>query len=342
MSSNVKNNRLLGKILRWIIPLGFSAVAFWLILREITFSQIIDQLAKINWRIYLLASLAFFMSYFFRVFCWFLILRRKVSYKNVFFTMGVGYLLNNIFPFRLGEIGRAVLLDDPQGPSALEVFATVLVERIFDVFLAAVFVLSMLPRIFGEGFDQSIFLIAFVLTLGGLILLFLVVRFRDRIMNWVKCWGEKASFMRTWVEPKVRQVLDGLTILNDPKAFLLAFFSLAISWFIAFGENYIIFQSLYPQPPFWWMIFVLSVGAFGAALPSAPAGLGVFEGVMVAAFALLGVGYETAFTHAIVIHALAFIFTNVLGLIGLRLRGEAASVLFHRVINRTKEIKPAG
>ncbi len=78
------------------------------------------------------------------------------------------------------------------------------------------------------------------------------------------------------------------------------------------------------------------------AHPSAPAGLGVFEGVMVAAFALLGVGSETAFTHAIVIHVLAFIYTNILGLIGLKRRGVAAVTLFHRVFNRSAEIKPAG
>jgi len=256
--------------------------------------------------------------------------------------MGVGYLLNNIFPFRLGEFGRAVLLDDPQGPSTLEVLSSVLVERIFDVFLAAVFVLSMLPRIIGEGFDQTFILMAFILTIAGLVVLFLAVRFRDHIITWLKHWGEKANFVKTWIEPKVSQVLEGLTVLNDPSAFLLAFFSLAISWFIAFGENYIIFQTLYPQPPFWWMIFVLSVGAFGAALPSAPAGLGVFEGVMVAAFALLGVVSETAFTHAIVIHLLAFIYTNILGLIGLQRRGVAAIALFHRVFNRSAEIKPAG
>jgi len=342
VTKSEKKSHFPGVVLRWIVPLGMSVFAFWLVLREIAFSQIIDHLARINLRIYLLASLAFFMSYFFRVFCWYLLLRRKVSYKNVFFTMGVGYLLNNIFPFRLGEFGRAVLLDDPQGPSTLEVLSSVLVERIFDVFLAAVFVLSMLPRIIGEGFDQTFILMAFILTIAGLAVLFLSVRFRDHIITWLKHWGEKANFVKTWIEPKVSQVLEGLMVLNDPRAFLLALFSLTISWFIAFGENYIIFQALYPQPPFWWMIFVLSVGAFGAALPSAPAGLGVFEGVIVAAFALLGVGSETAFTHAVVIHALAFIYTNILGLIGLRLRGEAASALFHRVVNRSAEIKPAG
>ncbi len=63
--------------------------------------------------------------------------------------------------------------------------------------------------------------------------------------------------------------------------------------------------------------------------------MGVFEGVMVAAFAFLGVEAELAFTHAIVIHALAFVYANILGLIGLRLRGEAVLGWYRRVINRS-------
>lgn len=327
------------RILRWSIPLVISLAAIWLVLRDIEFSQFVDNLTKIGFRTYLQASAAFFASYFFRVFCWYLLLRRKVSYKDAFFTMGAGYLLNNLFPLRLGEIGRAVLLDDPEGPSALEVLSSVLVERILDVFLAAVFMLTMLPRILNAAYDQTLILIAFILTLIGMAVLFLAVRFQVRITGWLKSWGQQAEFVKNWITPKVTQVLEGLSVLNHPGAFLLAFASLAVSWFLAFGENLIVFGALYPDPPFWWMIFVLSAGAFGAALPSAPAGLGVFEGVMVAAFVLLGVDAELALTHAIVIHALAFVYTNILGLIGLRLRGEALVSLYQRVIHRPPEVQ---
>jgi hypothetical protein len=57
---------------------------------------------------------------------------------------------------------------------------------------------------------------------------------------------------------------------------------------------------------------------------------------MVAAFALLGVDSGIAFTHAIVIHAMAFLFTNIMGLVGLRLRGQAVVDLYHRAVNRPK------
>ncbi len=330
---------ILGRILGWVIPLVLSLLAIWLVLRNIELSQVVDNLSRIGFRTYLLASGAYFVSFFFRVFSWYILMGKKVSYRDTFFTMSAGYLLNNVFPFRLGEIGRAVLLDDPQGPSGLAVLSSVLVERIFDVFLAAVFLLTMLPRILNGTYDQSLIILAFSLTLLGMAVLFLVVRFRMRINYWLNRWGERADFVKKWIKPKVDQVLEGLSILNHPGSFLLAFGSLTLSWFVAFGENFIVFNRLYSAPPFWWMIFVLSAGAFGAALPSAPAGLGVFEGVMVAAFVLLGVDAELALTHAIVIHAIAFVYANILGLIGLKLRGEALLSLYRRVIRRSPEVQ---
>ena len=328
-----------GKVLRWIVPLLISGIAIWLVLRNIDLSLFAANLSRIHWQTYLFASILYFISFGLRAFCWYILLRRKVSYRDAFFTMGAGYLLNNIFPFRLGEIGRAVLLDDPEHTSILEVFSSVVVERIFDVFLAAVFILSVLPRILGGEFDQSLILIALFLALLGLIILFILAKFRIQLTGWLSRWGERSNFVKNWITPKVVHALEGFSVLTDPRAFLLAFGGLVLSWGFAFLQNFVIFRDLFTNPPFWWMVFVLSAGAFGAALPSAPAGIGVFEGVVIAAFALLGVGAEVAFTHAIVVHALVFIYANLIGLIGLRLRGEALVAFIQRVLARAPKIK---
>ncbi len=336
--SQMGSKGILGKVLRWLIPLLFSIIAIWLVLRDIDLRQLARNFAQIGWRSFILASLAYFVTYFFRVLCWYILLSRKVSFWDAFFTMGAGYLLNNVFPFRLGEIGRALLLDDPEGPRALEVLSSVIVERVFDVFLAAVFVLAMLPKIVNGVYDQTLILIALIVAVIGLAVLYLAARFRTRIIVWLKGWGERSTFIRLRVAPKMIKVLEGFSVLTHTPSFLLAFGSLALSWLLAFGENFIIFRSLYANPPFWWMIFALSAATFGAALPSAPASLGIFEGVMVAAFALLGVDAETAFTHAIVIHAISFVYANIFGLIGLRLRGKALIGLYRRALHRSPEV----
>lgn len=337
--SEGQNRRLLGKILRWLIPLAISALAIGLVLRQVGFSQFVANLSKLRWQTILLASLVYFASLLARVFAWYILLQKRVSFKEAFFAMNAGYLLNNVFPFRLGEIGRALLLDRPEGPRAFEVLSSVIMERVFDVLLAAVFVLSMLPRVIGGAFDQRLVWLAFAVTLIGLVALYLLSRFHERVNSWLARWGERSAFIKKTVAPRVAEVLTGLAVLKRPGAFLLAFGSLALSWAISFGENWVVFNQLQPNPPFWWMIFVLSMAAFGAALPSAPAGLGVFEGVMVAAFALLGVDADLAFTHAIVIHALAFTYTSILGLVGLRMQGQALVSLYRRAVHKEPDLQ---
>jgi len=329
---------ILNKILRWLIPLGMSAVAIWLVLRQIELTRLLESFKKIGWQAGLFASIAYFTSYFIRVFCWYMIMRRKVSFKDAFFTMGAGYLLNNIFPFRPGEIGRALLLDDPEKHPALEVFSSIVVERVFDVFLAAIFFLSTLPLVLDVDHNHTLIIIVLAIALAGLFILYLLARYQIKITAWLDRWGTRSDFIKTQVLPRASQLLKGLSVLTNPGLFLLAFSSLAFSWLVAFGENFIIFQRLYPNPPFWWMILVLSASAFGAAFPSAPASLGVFEGVMVVVFALVGVDAELAFTHAIMIHALAFVYSNIIGLIGLRMRGQALVDLFHRAIHRKPDL----
>jgi hypothetical protein len=253
--------------------------------------------------------------------------------------MNAGYLLNNVFPFRLGEVGRALLLDNPEGPSALEAFSSVIVERVFDVFLAAVFVLIMLPRVLAGDTQQNVIYIAISVAVLGILALYLIARHRNHILVWLERWGKKAAFIDRWVKPKAAQILEGLSVLSNPRLFLLAFGSLFISWMLAFVQNFVVFRTLYPNPPFWWMIFVLSIGTFGIALPSGPAGLGVFEGAMVAGFALLGVDAELGFAHAIIIHAVSIVYNNIFGLIGLHLRGEALVDLYQRSIRRSPKVQ---
>ena len=334
--------RVIAGLLRWLIPLLISGLVIWLVLRAIDFQTLISNLALIRWQTLLYASIVFFLSYFLRVFCWHTLLRRKVSYWDAFFTMGVGYLLNNILPMRLGEIARAVMLDQSRRISPFEVFSSVIVERIFDVFLAAIFILSVLPRILSSGFDLRLIFAVFLLTLMGLIGLFLVAKYRDRLSAWFSRWGESSRFIGGWLAPKITHALEGFAVLTDLKAFTIAFGSLVLSWWLAFGQTMIIFRDLYLNPPFWWMIFVLSAGAFAAALPSAPAGLGVYEGAVMAAFAVLGVDMETALTYAIVTHGMSILFTTLIGLVGLKMRDEALIAFVQRVLEHSPRKQEIG
>jgi glycosyltransferase 2 family protein len=52
---------------------------------------------------------------------WVVLLEHKTTFSKAFFTVNLGYLLNNIFPLRAGEIGRALFMGRSTGISPLHV-----------------------------------------------------------------------------------------------------------------------------------------------------------------------------------------------------------------------------
>ena len=67
--------------------------------------------------------------------------------------------------------------------------------------------------------------------------------------------------------------------------------------------------------------------SLGIAIPSAPAGLGVFEAAAVGAFSILGLSISAGLAIAIVSHLISITFTGVIGMYGIFKDGESITVL---------------
>src|SRR5215204_7474219 len=90
-----------------------------------------------------------------RTMVWRTLLRNRASFRDVFWTVGEGYLLNNFLPFRLGEIGRAFLLSRKSGMQFMEILPTIVIERVVDLGFSAIILLAALPFVVGaEGAGQ--------------------------------------------------------------------------------------------------------------------------------------------------------------------------------------------
>jgi hypothetical protein len=87
-------------------------------------------------------------------------------------------------------------------------------------------------------------------------------------------------------------------------------------------------------------MFVIGIVSFGAALPSAPAALGVFEGAIVGALVLLGVPAATALAYAILLHFFHIIISGIFGFYGFAKDGESLLGMYGKLANGSKE-KPS-
>jgi uncharacterized protein (TIRG00374 family) len=108
---------------------------------------------------------------------------------------------------------------------------------------------------------------------------------------------------------------DGLSILKDPRRFLLAFFWTVVHWLVCAASYVIAYYALGLEAPFMSALFVQGIIVLAVALPQAPGFVGVFEGFAVVALAVYGVDKDIAMAWAIAYHVVTYVPVTALGLI---------------------------
>lgn len=315
------------KALGWLPGVIISIAAILLILRKISWQDLAHAFKYVRIEIIGFAILLFFISIFSRTLAWRSLLKNKVTFIQTFFVINEGYLLNNVLPFRLGEFGRAVIMGKISGLGTFHVLSTIIMERIFDVFLSAILLFL------GIAFVAISFTLSFIawIVLGLLIVLFFTLwifsKRSQQIQNWIDRTSERSGFFRKYIQRYSKNFLQGLEFMHEPGYFFPALGFMVVAWIIALLEYFVLLRSFIPAATLLWASLGLGVLAFGVAIPSAPAYAGVFEGVMVLALVPLAGEPQKGLilAYALVIHILHFILNGIFGLIGFIIQGNSIS-----------------
>ena len=293
-----------------------------------------------NGRLLLLAVGLVFAWLGVRALLWRTLLQEKARYRDVFWTMNEGYLLNNVLPFRLGEVARAFLLSRKAPVGFWEVLSTIILERILDLTMAVGLLFTTLPFVVGGSNQFPIAFGVLVVVFIALFVLYLIARNRDWTINVIN----KITHRIPWVQRVTGKVLpafmDGLAVLTDGRRFLKAVSLVILDWIIAILQYHVIILAFVPVAKLLWSSFTLAVTALGIAAPSSPGALGVLEAAVVGSLAVFGVDASAALAAAIFAHLLQYLVTGVLGVYALVIDGESLAGLYRRV--RNLQSKPQG
>ena len=325
MSSQPKNN--LKGLLRWLPGVLISAIALYAVFR---FAQIKDfetALKTASWQFILVVCIGLTASMLVRGKAWQTIIGAKVTWKQAFFGVSEGYFLNNIFPLRAGEIARSIFLGRSSGLGMFHILSTIVIERAFDLEIAAVMVLATLPLVVGLSWVKTIAMIALVFMALLFIGLYLVAQNREKVAAWFEKFNLKSKFLEKYVAPQIVKLMDGLSALTNPSQFLMSFFWVLLSWLMWVIVYDLLVWQLVPGAPLWSGVFVGAILALGVAIPSAPAAVGVYEASMTAALVIVGANQSTALVYAILLHVLQFTISMIFGLWGLIRDGQNFSSL---------------
>jgi uncharacterized protein (TIRG00374 family) len=247
---------------------------------------------------------------------------------RVLAVLNEGYLINHILPWRLGEVGRAILLAGGGNDSIMRVLSSIMVERLYDLMFALVFLVLMLPEATGlEGLTQNATYIG-----GVLVLAFVVLQIFVHRPGWMRNILNRLPEPRTRLVSIWEQVQEGLIALRDLRIFGRSTFWMLTSWILAGVEYSLVVKAVIPEASWRWAFFMLPVTLLGGAIPSTPGYLGVYEAAGVLALTTFGVDESQALAATLLLHGIVYILGSGFGLIALSREGETISSLSRRLL----------
>lgn len=329
MSDTKKKSRKIN--LRWLPGVLISAIAIYAIFKFVQFKDLATAFSKVGWLFILIVFSIDVITMMIRGIAWQYILGGKVTWAQSFFGVCEGYFLNNIFPLRAGELGRSIFVGKSSGLGTFHVLSTIVIERAFDIVIAAILILITLPLVVGLAWVKTVALVALAIVVALLVGLFLLARNREKVGAWMQKWGAEKRLISKFILPQMSKLMDGLAALTNPRQFLLSFFWIAVTWFMWVIVYDVMVWQVIPDAPIWSGAFVGSILALGVAIPSAPAALGVYEATMVAAVVVLGGNESSALAVALIMHVLQFISCGIFGIWGLAREGQSLSSLYSRL-----------
>ncbi len=306
---------------RWLPGVLISLIFIYILYRAVDWGSAWAAILKVNpWFLFLHAVL-YYALILTRSFASRALLENRPSVRDSFLIMMQGYLLNNVLPFRLGEIGRAYLLGRKTGLGTANSIPAIVIERFYDLAFAAIILVSTLPFVLAEvGLSDSVSWAkplaysTLAIVAAGLFSLHLAARYRISIKTWVDKQAGRISFIEKYILPQVDSFLNGLVVLTNTRLFFASLFWMTITWLLAVLDQYVLFLGLMPNGPLLYSTFAMGASAFAGAIPSAPSGLGVYEGAVVAAFAVFNADRGVALALAVIHHIGHIVYSGVVGL----------------------------
>jgi uncharacterized protein (TIRG00374 family) len=230
------------------------------------------------------------------------------------------FALNNLLPFRLGDIARIALFNDSLKISRGSITGTLLVERIMDFFTLLLFFCvglyfssQMLP------IHHPIFKYIFFMALLIIIVLLLILCLPSKLILLIKkfetCLQRKNVPLITAFADFLLETLESVYNNSDRKSLFVLFgFSIGI-WLSETAIFFLVAYSINLLLTTTSSIFVMSLATFSTLLPSTPGYVGTFHYFCRLALEWIGSGPDLAISFALAIHAMIVVPVTVGGML---------------------------
>jgi uncharacterized protein (TIRG00374 family) len=298
------------------IGIGISLFFMALLFRKIDFNQLWAALVTVDYRYILLAVVCTFVSYFLRAVRWhyLLIPEKNIPLSSLYPATIIGYMANNVLPARLGEFVRAYVLAQREGLQTPTVFASLVIDRLFDgftVMLILLFTLFSLHLPHGLSEAETVLrtggMITFVLYAGVVCFLFLLKRQTMRTLAWTGILLKPFPLRLTErIIPLLGSFIGGIRMSSKARHIAAVLVSSFFVWIFCIIPVHLVLQGFGVFLPISASMFILVLLVFAVMVPASPGFIGTYHYACFKGLSAFGIAESTSVSIALVLHSTAF------------------------------------
>lgn len=306
------------KRFRLLIGVAISALFLWLALRGLHLGDVWSSLRTANYWWLLPGVGVYFLGVWVRTWRWDYMLRplKVIPVGRLFPVVVIGYMGNNVYPFRAGELLRAYVLRRQEGVAMSSSLATVVVERVFDGLVMLLFVFLALPLAPVPSTSIRWLVIgASAAFLGALLIFFALAAVPQRffaLLEWLTNRFAPKRLRRPLLDFAGR-FLGGLASLRSGRNVVMIFLTSVVIWLLETVKYWFVMHAFDFQVSFFALMLMNGIVNLATTLPSAPGYIGTFDGPGIAVLILYGVAEGVATAYTLILHAALWLPITLLG-----------------------------
>jgi uncharacterized protein (TIRG00374 family) len=301
---------------RFILGLAVTVVSAALLIRLIDWDSTVAALKSANPKYIVFAVTCLLASLLAKTVRWRLLLpsNASITTPRLYRILHISFLLNNVFPARLGDVARVAMTAKQPGLRFGHVLSSMLTERVTDsVTLIAGFVLVSpflpIPEAYRPWLHLAWFVLAglFALVAVATVLRHPLMRLATRfslgrfVPGNERMKEEAVSFKEGW-----RQLFSRQHVLRIWGWSWMA-------WLGAFAINYMLMKALNIDAPVTVAVLLTCTTNLAMLLPSSPGYVGVFHAAATLSLLPFNVGPSRALSFAILAHLVNVVPVSLLG-----------------------------
>ncbi len=304
---------------RWYVWFGaaISMILVYSTLRGLRLGEVWQALRNANYWWLIPGVAVYFLAVWARTWRWHYLLRpvKAISLGRLFPVVVIGYMGNNVYPARVGELIRGYVLKRKEDVPFSASLATIVVERIFDGVVMLFFVFVALPLTPLPSDLRRVVILSSLLFFGLLAAFFALASSPQRTQA---IYGRLADrLLPERLRARTKAVLDrfmeGLRSLRSSRDMAMVFITSVAIWLTETVKYWFVMHGFGFSVPFYVLMLMAAVVNLATTIPSAPGYVGTFDKPGIEVLEGFGVARGLATGYTLVLHGALWFPITLLG-----------------------------